>query len=1708
MSAQYAVWRLLSVAALLIGLLSPALAQPTGYCVRNLSRSPSISDCQIMRVTIAGTTLHTTQRLCQVVNGSAYSLYPAIDSATTALQAGQVYLLGIRLPFNTYAVAAWLDADQSGTFDSDEYTLVARSAPSRTLNEAPLPVPSTALTGPTRLRIRTAPAIWPHPLFSPTAACERVLDEGETRDYIVTIAPAAPLSPNLTLSAPYCVAPHASGCGAGIITEVHLGDTDLQLPSTCALDGTGNAYTAYPAAGRATARVVVGNAYTLRVRTDVPVGLGAWADWNHNNLLEPTEWLSLTASGTTATATVRVPATALPGPTRLRVRSWPGGFVAAADACTAFGGGETEDYTLIMLPGNQPAPNWQWVRQINAQSLDDYGRSIVTDAAGNLLVAGQFTDTARFGTEPGAAMLKTRGSGDAFVAKYTPDGTLLWAHRLGSFGSELAWAVAADAAGNVYAAGVLNGLATFDNSSQTLSATGGFLVSYAAGGALRWARGLGATPRSLGLDAAGSVYLAGTFTGRATFGSVVLNGTSPSANLFVVKYSSQGVAQWGRQSTGTGSTTGRQLTVSPGGQVMVGGYFYGTANFGSTAFVSGTGANQYSGFLLRYDPAGTLRWARHYYGTGEVQVHAVGARPDGGTYLAGRFTDSASFGGLRIARPRSFGTNMFVAHIDSSGVARWVNEASGNNVSPQVGGIAAGPDGSAYLTATTSGTIYFDTTAAQVTAPSLTQTVLVAKYDPDGTHQWVALGGGGNSDFSSGSTGNAITVDSASHVYVTGAWGAELDLGEHTLWSWFGGADIYVARLGADCGSPRLRVSGGGACGGGGLLTLTASGVPAGATYQWRGPNSFVSTAAAPQLPAIASAAGRYTLTLTAPDGCATFAALTVRVEARPAAPQTVGASRCGPGAVTLTATGAPLDGAYRWYGQAAGGAPISGAAVASFTTPTLSATTTYYVSVLTPGGCEGPRTAVVATVTPGPAPALAATGPTTVCAGQAVLLTATSGGSGATYQFLLNGVPIIGTTGATYAATQPGTYTVQATLGICVGTSAVGISVAVAPLPVAPAGTPTSRCGTGAVTLTAAGAPAGGSYRWYTTPSGGTAISGTTGASYTLPTLITTTTYYVSALTAGGCEGPRTPLTATINAVPAVPIPTGASRCGPGTVTLTAAGGPAGGAYQWYSTATGGTPIGGVTGASFTTSALSATTTYYVAAVGISGCESVTRAAVSATINQLPAAPAPVGATRCGPGTVTLSATGAPVGASYAWYRTAAGGSAIPGTTGASFTTSSLNASATYYVSIIGVGGCEGPRAVVTAMVEPVPVAAIVAGGPSTFCQGGSVTLTATGGASYQWSTGNTTPSITVAASGQYSVTATSPAGCQGTAATVNVSVLPQPTVGLNYPAARYCVGDGQLVAPLPLGAPGGTFTATPAGLTLDAQTGLIDVGASAPGAYTILYALAGPCPASASAILTLDAAPVAGFSYPVTTLCAGASGPVIPTLTGLTTGRFSATPAGLVLDPATGYVTPATSQPGTYVVMRAVAGQGTCPAALATAPLQVEAPPAAPRLMASPDGCGVLLTSSAQTGNQWYRDGTLVPGATAITYRVATAADNGRFTVVSTSAAGCASLISVPQEARVVLAELTEAALEIYPNPLLAGEGELIVGVPCATSPLDLTFFDAIGRLVLAGRAVPDATGAAVARLQLRVLAGGLYLLRVVAPDGRELRRRLLVL
>ncbi len=212
-----------------------------------------------------------------------------------------------------------------------------------------------------------------------------------------------------------------------------------------------------------------------------------------------------------------------------------------------------------------------------------------------------------------------------------------------------------------------------------------------------------------------------------------------------------------------------------------------------------------------------------------------------------------------------------------------------------------------------------------------------------------------------------------------------------------------------------------------GSTILVASG-SASENYHWYetiDSTDPIDTDASFETPILSSTRSYFVSALTAAGCESSRLEVIVDVEALPSAPQASADVICNQGSTNIVASGAAVDGSYRWYETLSSVDPIAGETDATFTTPELSASRSYFVSIISSNGCEGPRQEVNVEVS------LLAQPVITNTQGEVLESSSASGN-----QWYLNGVLISGATDQTYEATESGTYTVVVTSGSCSATS------------------------------------------------------------------------------------------------------------------------------------------------------------------------------------------------------------------------------------------------------------------------------------------------------------------------------------------------------------------------------------------------------------------------------------------------------------------------------------------------------------------------------------------------------------------------------------------------------------------------------------------------------------------------------------------------
>jgi len=340
------------------------------------------------------------------------------------------------------------------------------------------------------------------------------------------------------------------------------------------------------------------------------------------------------------------------------------------------------------------------------------------------------------------------------------------------------------------------------------------------------------------------------------------------------------------------------------------------------------------------------------------------------------------------------------------------------------------------------------------------------------------------------------------------------------------------------------------------------------------------------------------------------------------------------------------------------------------------------------------------------------------------------------------------------------------------------------------------------ASTITASGAISfcqGGNVTLSGNTNGGTWSTGAT-----TPTINVTSSGDYSVTNTSNCgNAVSNHIIVTVNPLPAADAGSNADICN-GTGVSIGSAPITGHTYVW-------TPATGLSSSTIANPVANptSTTTYTLTeTITATGCQNSNT--VTVTVNQLPVTPVITagGSTSfCSGGSVTLS------------------GNTDGGTWSTGATTASITVTAPGNYSVTNTNGCGSATSnvIVVSLSQPPATPVITAGGPVSFCSGGSVILSGnTGGGT--WSTGATTPTITVTAPGSYSVTNTNTCG----SATSNVIVVTlsqppaTPVISANGPIA-FCSGGSVILS----GNTGGGTWSTGATTT--------SITVTAPGSYSV---------------------------------------------------------------------------------------------------------------------------------------------------------------------------------------------------------------------------------------------------------------------------------
>jgi|GEM_PF-3378059 len=294
-----------------------------------------------------------------------------------------------------------------------------------------------------------------------------------------------------------------------------------------------------------------------------------------------------------------------------------------------------------------------WAIKVGGTGEDNPG-GVTIDSVGNVYVIGNFVDPMICGPDT----LVSYGGKDIFLIKLDNDGNILWGRHMGSAiaASELGMKVIYSQYDNsLIIAGRLAGPAQFGSLTTTNTSSGSFLAKMDVNGNCIWVDAGNGSGYifSLAVTAAGEIYSVG----------------SPFS---IAKFTPTGGFLWSDAATTiTGSCSGRDIAIAPGGSVVCVGNYTQQVSIGN--FNLPPPANGDGGFLVKYSSSGTAYAAMDMSGS-TFFANAVAVSGTGDIYVAGGYATSFYSDTTLMIDIYQEGLEGFVAKYSPQCQLRWMKQ--------------------------------------------------------------------------------------------------------------------------------------------------------------------------------------------------------------------------------------------------------------------------------------------------------------------------------------------------------------------------------------------------------------------------------------------------------------------------------------------------------------------------------------------------------------------------------------------------------------------------------------------------------------------------------------------------------------------------------------------------------------------------------------------------------------------------------------------------------------------------------------------------------------------------------------------------------------------------------------------------------------------------------------------------------------------------
>ncbi len=413
-------------------------------------------------------------------------------------------------------------------------------------------------------------------------------------------------------------------------------------------------------------------------------------------------------------------------------------------------------------------PTNEWSSHISGPT-DNHVIAVKHDAEGNQYVLGAFTETVLVDGKPVYA--PTAAYDAFFLAKYTPDGEVIWATPV----------------------------------SNTAENYGEFKVN------------------DMHVSPDGAITLAGNYSKTLTLKGASALTTSNKLNIFYARYNAQGQLDWARSlGSDAGEETANSLTLDKAGNIYLTGHLFGDVHIDKPEH-----KRAYTAYAAKLNANGTVEWLSEskipdvyledwdLYGIDPDDPEAkrafgkkIALDPMGNVIVAGDFNYVAAWGNQEVSTfPRTFGYDVFVIKLNQAGSPLWAEMAGGSyELASSFNTLDVDMHGNIYLAGAYEasiryGDLYLSTRHSDFLSDNQEE-IYILKIAPDGKELW--LTGTSNATTNDvyerdyNNTVQSLVISPESKVYVTGFMSGNTTMfGDIKVTPSSGMRDRYIAEISA-----------------------------------------------------------------------------------------------------------------------------------------------------------------------------------------------------------------------------------------------------------------------------------------------------------------------------------------------------------------------------------------------------------------------------------------------------------------------------------------------------------------------------------------------------------------------------------------------------------------------------------------------------------------------------------------------------------------------------------------------------------------------------------------------------------------------------------------------------------------------------------------------------------------------------------------------